>query len=137
MGVVGVSNWMASKSQWVELFSVKLSGRRVMSWLRARSRKWCQREVGSGGREGSGALWAAARRQRTSWVLITSALVVARESRQRLRMWGSSGVRGLSVAKAGREGGGLEMRVLARRRVDLDSVGNRRWEYREGVAGKS
>jgi hypothetical protein len=66
IGVVGVSNWMASRSQWVELFSLKLSGRRVISCERARSRKWCQREVGSGGREGSGALWAVARRQRTS-----------------------------------------------------------------------
>ena len=46
-------------------------------------------------------------------------------------------MRGLSVAKAGSEEGGSEMRALARLRVDLDSVGNRRWEYREGVAGKS
>ena len=49
----------------------------------------------------------------------------------------SSEVRGLREARAGREGGGSEMRVLARLRADLESVGNKRWEYREGVAGKS
>ena len=52
--------------------------------------------------------------------------MVARERRHRVRMCESSGVRGLSVAKAGSEGAGSEMRALARLRADLDSVGNRR-----------
>jgi hypothetical protein len=70
-------------------------------------------------------------------MLITWTLVVVRERRHRLRTSESSGVRGLRVARAGREEGGSEMRVLARLRADLESVGNKRWEYREGVAGKS
>ena len=53
---------MARRSQWVESLSEKLMGSRVMGRLRAPSRKWCQREVGWGGSDGSGALWTVARR---------------------------------------------------------------------------
>jgi hypothetical protein len=50
------------------------------------------------------------------------------ERRQRFRMWGSSVDRGLRVDRVGSEGGGSEMRDLARLRVVLVSVGKRRWE---------
>ena len=50
------------------------------------------------------------------------------ERRQRFRMWGSSVDRGLRVDRVGSEGGGSEMRDLARLRDVLVSVGKRLWE---------